>query len=72
VTIPGGVLGILDGVDLSAHAERIAREIARLERELERLRAKLANAAFVANAPAELVAAEREKLGRLRAERGAL
>ena len=68
VTIPGGVLEILDGVDLSAHAERTAREIARLERELERLRAKLANAAFVANAPAELVAAEREKLAGLERE----
>jgi len=68
VTIPGGVLGILDGVDLSAHAERIAREIARLEREIERLRTKLANDAFVANAPAELVAAEREKLAGLEGE----
>ena len=62
VTIPGGVLGILEGVDLTAHAERLAREVARLEREIGRVREKLANAAFVAKAPAELVAAEREKL----------
>jgi valyl-tRNA synthetase len=72
VPIPGGVLAILEGVDLSAHAERIERERLRLDSEIERLERKLDNAAFVANAPAELVAAEREKLARLRAERGAL
>jgi valyl-tRNA synthetase len=68
VAIPGGTLGILEGVDLSAHAERIAREGERLDREIERVRAKLANSAFVANAPAELVAAQREKLAALEAE----
>jgi len=66
VTIPGGTLRILDGVDRDAHAERLARERKRLEQEVERLEAKLANEAFVANAPAPLVAAEREKLARLR------
>jgi valyl-tRNA synthetase len=65
VSIPGGALRILEGVDLSAHAERLARERTRLRQEIERLEGKLANAAFVANAPAELVAAEREKLARL-------
>jgi len=68
VAIPGGVLSLLDGVDLSAHAERRARERARLEREIARLREKLANAAFVANAPPQLVAAEREKLASLEQE----
>jgi len=72
VPIPGGALAILEGVDLSAHAERIDRERRRLDREIERLEGKLANDAFVANAPAELVAAEREKLAGLRAEREAL
>jgi valyl-tRNA synthetase len=72
VPIPGGALAILEGVDLSAHAERIERERRRLDGEIERLERKLANAAFVANAPAELVAAEREKLARLRVEREAL
>jgi valyl-tRNA synthetase len=68
VAIPGGVLGILEGVDLSAHAERVAREHARLQREIARVREKLANTAFVANAPADLVTAERGKLAGLEAE----
>jgi valyl-tRNA synthetase len=72
VPIPGGALAILEGVDLGAHAERLERERERLDREIERLEGKLANEAFVANAPAELVATEREKLARLRAEREAL
>jgi valyl-tRNA synthetase len=62
VAIPGGVLAVLDGVDEQAQLERLARERERLAREIARLEGKLANDAFVANAPAELVAAEREKL----------
>jgi valyl-tRNA synthetase len=72
VAIPGGVLAILEGVDLAAHAQRRERERARLVAEIERLRAKLANDAFVANAPPVVVAAEREKLARLEAELDAL
>jgi valyl-tRNA synthetase len=72
VAIPGGVLAILEGVDLTAQAERQERERNRLVAEIERLRAKLANDAFVANAPAAVVAAEREKLARLEAELDAL
>ena len=72
VAIPGGVLAILQGVDLAAHAQRRERERARLVAEIERLRAKLANDAFVANAPPAVVAAEREKLARLEAELDAL
>ena len=72
VAIPGGVLAILEGVDLAAHAQRRERERARLVAEIERLRAKLANDAFVANAPPAVVAAEREKLARLEAELDAL
>jgi valyl-tRNA synthetase len=72
VAIPGGVLAILEGVDLAAHTERRARERARLVAEVERVRAKLANDAFVANAPAAVVASEREKLARLEAELDAL
>jgi valyl-tRNA synthetase len=72
VAIPGGVLAILEGVDLAAHAERRERERDRLVAEIERLRGKLANAAFVANAPEAVVAAERAKLARLEAELEAL
>ena len=72
VAIPGGVLAILEGVDLAAHAERRERERDRLVSEIERLRGKLANDAFVANAPEAVVAADREKLARLEAELEAL
>jgi valyl-tRNA synthetase len=72
VAIPGGTLAILEGVDLSAHAERLERERQRLDGEIERLESKLANEAFVANAPAELVAASARSSLRLRAERGAM
>jgi valyl-tRNA synthetase len=68
VAIPGGRLAILDGVDLAAQEVRRGRERAKLESEIERVEAKLANPAFVANAPAAVVAAEREKLARLQAE----
>ncbi len=42
--------------------ERYAREIAKLDLEVERLEKKLANEKFVANAKPDVVAAEREKL----------
>jgi valyl-tRNA synthetase len=43
-------------------------EIARLRKEVARAEGMLANERFVANAPAEVVAAEREKLERYRSE----
>jgi valyl-tRNA synthetase len=72
VAIPGGLLAILEGVDLAAQEDRRARERAKLVAEIERVAAKLANPAFVANAPAAVVAAERDKLARLQAELDAL
>jgi valyl-tRNA synthetase len=50
-----------DGGDVGAERERLHREIARAE-------GMLANERFVANAPADVVAAEREKLERYRGE----
>ena len=47
-------------------------EIERLRKEVARAEAMLANERFVANAPAEVVAAEREKLERYRRELAAL
>ncbi len=49
-----------------------AVELERLRKEVARLEAKLANDQFVANAPAEVVQAEREKLARYRSELDAL
>jgi valyl-tRNA synthetase len=49
-------------VDPEAERARIAKEIARLESEVTKARAKLANAAFVERAPAHVVQQERERL----------
>ena len=72
VAVAGGAIAILAGVDLAAHEQRLERERARLDAEIARAQAKLANEAFVANAPEAVVAAEREKLERLLAQREAL
>ncbi|MBV9416216.1 MAG: class I tRNA ligase family protein [Solirubrobacterales bacterium] len=74
VPIPGGAIEILpsDDVDLEGAQRRVAAERAKLEAEIERAERKLGNEGFVAKAPAHVVAAEREKLARLRAELDAL
>jgi len=49
-------------IDLAAERERLGREIVKVEADLGRARAKLANASFVDRAPAAVVAQERERL----------
>ena len=49
-------------IDKSAELTRLAKEIDRLKNEQKRLEGKLNNDKFVARAPAEVVAKEREKL----------
>jgi len=49
-------------LDMAAEAERIGKQLAKLEGYAAALHKKLANEKFVSNAPADIVAAEREKL----------
>ena len=74
VPIPGGSVEILASAELDpdAAAGRVADRRRKLEAEIDRAERKLANAGFVAKAPPEVVAAERAKLERLRAELEAL
>ena len=49
-------------IDVSAELARLDKEIEKLEKETVKLKGKLGNEKFVSNAPAEVVAKEREKL----------
>src|SRR5215207_6831497 len=64
IAIPGGTLVVhaSDAVDLGAAERKLAVRRTKLEQEVSRCEAKLANQGFVAKAPEAVVAAEREKL----------
>ncbi|MBA2077721.1 valine--tRNA ligase [Rhodanobacter sp. PCA2] len=49
-------------IDLGAEQARLAKEIGRIEGEIRKCEGKLGNANFVANAPAEVVAQERQRI----------
>jgi valyl-tRNA synthetase len=74
VAVPGGSVAVLasDAVDLDAAARRVAERRAALAAEIDRAERKLANSGFTTKAPAPVVAAERDKLARLREEHAAL
>jgi valyl-tRNA synthetase len=61
-----------DLIDLGAEAARLRKEIAKASDEIARIEKKLANDKFVANAPEEIVVAEREKMEEYRATRARL
>ncbi|MCS7235584.1 MAG: valine--tRNA ligase [Armatimonadota bacterium] len=71
----GGVAGPvevwvpLDRAQADRLAQRAREELEEVERELERVRARLANPDFVQRAPAEVVEAERERLRQAEARR---
>ncbi len=70
VAIPGGTVAVLESgdVDLGAAERRLEQRRQTLGEEIVRAEKKLSNPGFVANAPPEVVDAERSKLERLRAE----
>ncbi|SKC02421.1 valine--tRNA ligase [Luteibacter sp. 22Crub2.1] len=49
-------------IDVGAEKARLAKEIARIEGEVRKCEGKLSNANFVANAPAEVVEQERQRI----------
>ncbi len=66
------ILPIADAIDLDAEKARLLKELSKQDAEIDRFEKKLGNAKFVANAPAEVVDGEREKLGEAQATRARL
>jgi len=60
------VLHVGDVVDLAREKARLAKEIAKVEGDLAKLATKLANPAFLANAKAEIVEEQRERDAEIR------
>jgi valyl-tRNA synthetase len=59
-------------IDLDAEKARLEKEIARIDKEIGKCEGKLGNARFVDNAPAEVVAQERQRLADWNTQRDAL
>ncbi|MEA2369873.1 MAG: valyl-tRNA synthetase [Solirubrobacteraceae bacterium] len=74
VGVPGGTVEVLagEGVDLGAHADRLEKRRTGLRAEIDGVRRKLGNAAFVAKAPPAVVDGVRERLAGLESELEAL
>jgi valyl-tRNA synthetase len=72
IPVTGVQVDLLTGVDPAEAAAKLAKQRAHLEKEVALAERKLGNEGFVAKAPEAVVAKEREKLERLRAELEAL
>jgi valyl-tRNA synthetase len=72
VSVNPGLIELLEGVDPAEAAARVEATRKTLQAEIKRAEGKLNNPGFVAKAPDSVVAVERDKLERLRAELEAL
>jgi len=72
IPVAGCQVELLEGVDPAEAAAKLEASRQTLRAEIKRAEGKLGNAGFVDKAPEAVVAAEREKLERLRAELEAL
>jgi valyl-tRNA synthetase len=66
------ILPLAGLIDREAESQRHRKTLTDLDKQIASVRGKLDNASFVARAPAEVVEAQRAKLGELLAQRGAV
>ena len=59
-------------IDMDKEIARLEKEVEKMNKEIERLEKKLNNAGFVAKAPAEVIAGEKEKLAKYEDTKAAL
>ncbi len=72
VLAPGGRFEVAAAVDRTEQIARLEQELSTVEADVMRGEAKLANEGFVARAPTDVVAREREKLAVRTADRDEL
>jgi valyl-tRNA synthetase len=74
VAVEGGTFGLpLEGViDIAAERDRLAKTLAKVEKELGGITGRLSNPKFMASAPEEVVLEAEENAARLREEAGRL
>jgi len=65
-------VALAGAIDLTQECRRLSDELQRLDKQLDALGAKLANESFVARAPADVVARERDKQQAWRTQRDVL